>query len=90
MAGGAGKVAQKLAVTMKTYAQQSGFTILLDVSSQSSNVLWALPSTDISQAVVDAYNKSSGIAAPAPSAPSAARPAATAPRPATRTAPAPH
>jgi len=74
-----GKIAGKVAATMKTYVQTNGYTILLDVSSQSSNVLWALPSTDISQAVVDAYNKASGVAAPAPSAP---RPAATA-RPAT-------
>jgi Skp family chaperone for outer membrane proteins len=77
-----GKVAQKIAATMKTYAQTSGYTILLDVSAQNSNVLWALPSTDISQAVVDAYNKSSGIAAPPPSAPSAARPASSTARPA--------
>ena len=74
-----GKVAQKIAATMKTYAQTSGFTILLDVSAQSSNVLWALPQTDISQAVVDAYNKQSGVPAPAPSAP---RPTSTTPRPA--------
>jgi outer membrane protein len=69
-----GKVAAKVAATMKTYAQTNGYTIMLDVSSQSSNVLWALPSTDISQAVVDAYNKSSGVPAPPPPAPSAARP----------------
>ncbi len=75
------KVAQKIAGTMKSYAQTNGFTLLLDVSSQQSNVLWADTSTDISQAVVDAYNKSSGIAAPAPQAPSAPRPAA---RPAAR------
>jgi Skp family chaperone for outer membrane proteins len=74
-----GKVAQKLAVTMKSYAQTNGYTILLDVSSQSSNVLWALPSTDVSQAVVDAYNKASGVAAPAPQAPSAPRPTAARP-----------
>ncbi len=77
------KVAQKVAVTAKTYAQQQGYTILLDVSSQSSNVLWAIPSTDISQAIVDNYNKSSGIAAPPPPSPTArpaaARPAATKP-----------
>ncbi len=79
------KVAQKIAGTMKSYAQVNGFTLLLDVSSQQSAVLWADTSTDISQAVVDAYNKSSGIAAPPPSAPrqapktGAARPA---PRPA--------
>jgi len=74
-----GKVAAKIATVMKTYAQSNGYTILLDVSAQSSNVLWALPSTDISQAVVDAYNKQSGVPAPAPQAPSAPR--STAPHP---------
>jgi outer membrane protein len=69
-----GKVAGKIAATMKQYAQTNGYTMMLDVSSQSSNVLWALPSTDISQAIVDAYNKTSGIAAPPPPAPSASRP----------------
>lgn len=73
------KVAQKVAVTAKTYAQQQGFTLLLDVSSQSSNVLWALTSTDISQAIVDMYNKQSGISAPPPPSPrpAASRPAGT-------------
>ncbi len=71
------KVAQKVAVTAKTYAQQQGYTMLLDVSSQSSNVLWAMPSTDISQAIVDSYNKSSGVTAPPPPSPrpTGARPA---------------
>lgn len=82
---GLGKVAQKIAVVMKKYAQQSGYTLLLDVSSQTSNVLWALPSGDISQAVVTEYNKESGVAAPPPSAPSP-RPAARTPRPATKPA----
>ncbi len=77
------KVAQKVAVTAKTYAQQQGYTILLDVSSQSSNVLWALPSTDISQAIVDSYNKSSGVTAPPPPSPrpAAARPSTGAAKP---------
>jgi outer membrane protein len=68
------KVAQKIAATMRDYAQNNGYTLLLDVSSQESNVLWVSPSShaDISQAVVDAYNKSSGIAAPPPPAPSSA------------------
>jgi Skp family chaperone for outer membrane proteins len=81
-----GKVAAKIATTMKTYAQSNGYTILLDVSAQSSNVLWALPSTDISQAVVDAYNKQSGVPAPAPSAPrpTSTTPHATAAKPSTK------
>ena len=79
------KVAQKVSVTAKTYCQQSGFTLLLDVSNQASNVMWANQSTDVTQAVVEAYNKSSGVSAPPPSAPSATRqtpPRATTPRPA--------
>jgi Skp family chaperone for outer membrane proteins len=71
------KVAQKIAATMREYAQKQGYTLLLDVSSQESNVLWVAPDAhaDISQAVVDAYNKSSGIAAPPPPAPRANTPA---------------
>lgn len=78
------KVAQKVSVTAKNYVQQNGYTLMLDVSSQQSPVMWAVPSTDVTQAVILAYNASSGVAAPTPSAPSATRP-----RPATtpRTAP---
>ena len=66
-----GKVAAKVSVTLKTYVAQNGYTLLLDVSGQQSNVMWAVPSTDVTQAVVTAYNTSSGVAAPMPSAPSA-------------------
>ena len=75
-----GKVAQKVSGVTKNYVQQSGFTLLLDVSNQASSVMWALQTTDVTQAVVEAYNKSSGVAAPPPSAPSAGRPSTSAPR----------
>jgi outer membrane protein len=74
-----GKVAAKVSVTLKDYVAKNGFTLLLDVSNQQSNVMWAVPSTDVTQAVVTAYNASSGVAAPVPSAPSAARPRTTTP-----------
>jgi Skp family chaperone for outer membrane proteins len=80
------KVAAKVSVTLKKYVSDNGYTLLLDVSSQQSNVMWANQSTDVTQAIVTAYNASSGVAAPVPSAPSA--PAATRPRPST-TAPKP-
>ncbi len=83
-----GKVAQKVSVTAKNYCQQSGFTLLLDVSNQASNVMWANGSTDVTQAVVDAYNKSSGVTAPPPSAPSATR-STTTPRNSTTATPRP-
>jgi Skp family chaperone for outer membrane proteins len=80
-----GKVAAKVSVTLKKYVSDNGYTLLLDVSSQQSNVMWANQSTDVTQAVVTAYNTSSGVAAPVPSAPSA--PAAARPKPSTTTAP---
>jgi Skp family chaperone for outer membrane proteins len=80
-------VARKVSATVQNYVAQNGYTLLLDVSNQqNSNVMWASrnPNIDITQAVVDAYNTSSGVAAPPPSAPSAGAPAA-APRPHTAT-----
>ena len=76
-----GKVAKKLGPVVVKYVQQNGYTMLLDNTGQQGGlgVLWTIPGTDISQAVVDAYNIASGVAAPAPSAPTAARPRTTAP-----------
>lgn len=72
------KVARKVSATVQTYVAQNGYTLLLDVSNQqNSNVMWASqnPNIDITLAVVNAYNASSGVAAPPPSAPSASAPA---------------
>jgi outer membrane protein len=84
-----GVVAKKLGPIVIKYVQDNGYTMLLDNTGQQGglSVLWTQPgTTDISQAVVDAYNASSGVSAPAvPSAPSATRPrpTTTAPRPTT-------
>jgi outer membrane protein len=82
------KVAQKLGPVVMKYVQDNGYTMLLDSTGQPQqgglNVLWA-PGADISQAVVDAYNASSGVSAPVPSAPTSSTPARqrpTAPKPA--------
>jgi outer membrane protein len=81
-----GKVAQKMGPVVLKYVQQNGYTLLLDSTGQQGGltVMWAAQGTDISQAVVDAYNTSSGVAAPPPAAPSASRtpshPATAAPR----------
>ncbi len=80
-----GKLAAKVSATLKKYVSDNGYTLLLDVSSQQSNVMWANQSTDVTQAVVSAYNASSGVSAPAPAAPAAA----ARPRPATPTTPKP-
>jgi outer membrane protein len=70
-----GKVLQKVGPVAVKYAQDNGFTILLNTDTNQQGlppVLWFQPGTDISQAVVNAYNTSSGIAAPPPSAPAPA------------------
>jgi outer membrane protein len=48
---------------------------LLNVGSQqqADPVLWFTQETDITQAVVNEYNKVSGVAAPPPQAPAPAR-----------------
>jgi Skp family chaperone for outer membrane proteins len=76
-----GKLAAKVSASLKKYVSDNGYTLLLDVSSQQSNVMWANQSTDVTQAVVTAYNASSGVAAPAPTAPApaAAHPHTTTP-----------
>lgn len=69
-------VAQKVGQEMIAYAQQHGYTAVLDFGQQQSQVLWAADSTNITKEVVEAYNQKSGI--PAPPAQSAL-PAAPAP-----------
>ena len=80
-----GKIAAKVSASLKKYVNDNGYTLLLDVSSQQSNVMWANQSTDVTQAVVTAYNTASGVPAPAPVKASAAapRPSTSAPRPVT-------
>ena len=84
----AGKMYQKVGQAAVKYAQDNGFTMMLNVGgnqqAQALNpVLWWQATTDITQAVVNAYNASSGVAAPPPSAPSPTRrpaPATTTPK----------
>jgi Skp family chaperone for outer membrane proteins len=75
------QLAQKVYAVLDAYVTQNKFTLVLDTSNQqNSSVLWFTPSTDISKAIVDAYNAKSGVAAPAPSAAPAAPRPSTAPR----------
>lgn len=80
------KVMQKVNVVVQDYVKKNGYTLLLDVGGQQSPVMWtaAQPNADITQAVVDAYNASSGIAPPPPTAPA---PTANRPKPSVSPAP---
>lgn len=80
-------VASKVADVLIAYAQQQDFTLVLDGGNQEAQlVLYANPGTDITKAIVDAYNVKSGVPAqPTQAASAAPRPSATAPRTTPRT-----
>ena len=79
------KVATKVFDVLTDYSKQQGFTLVIDATEtqqQSPVVLYHVDSSDISKAVLDAYNVKSGVPAPppqAPSAPAAPKPAAKTP-----------
>ena len=80
-------LAAKVYDVMEAYAQQHGFTLVLDISQQQSPVLYASNDTNITKAVIDSYNTKSGIPAPAPGSaqpssgiPEAPMPSAPAPK----------
>jgi outer membrane protein len=82
-----GKVLTKLGPLVVKYVQQNGYTMLLDnpgaqQQQQTGGLMLLWGGTDISQAVVDAYNAAYPATAPVPSAPAAARPRTPAARPA--------
>ncbi len=63
------QVAQKVGLLMTDYAEKHGYTLVLDAGDQQAQtVLYAVPSTDITKEIIDAYNTKSGIAAPPPQA----------------------
>jgi outer membrane protein len=70
-------LASKVYDVLASYAQQHGYTLVLDVAQQQTPVLYATESTNITKAVIDAYNVKSGV--PAPPTPLAAAPGAQAP-----------
>jgi outer membrane protein len=71
-------VASKVYDVLSAYAQQQGFTLILDGTTsqqQAPVVLYAGPNTDITKAIIDAYNVKSGVPAPPP------QPAVATPKP---------
>ena len=61
-------VAEKVAATLDAYAKEHGYVIVLDRDQQVPLVLYANESSDITKAIVEAYNVKSGIPAPEHSA----------------------
>lgn len=93
------RILQKMAPVITKYVADNGYGLLLDASAPwpQGPVVVATPAVDITKAVVDAYNVTSGVAAPARPAgatgaakpatplPGATKPATTPAKPATTT-----
>jgi outer membrane protein len=78
------RIAAKVGEVMTTYANQHGYTLVIDASpsqQQSPLVLYASQSLDITRPVIDAYNEKSGVAAPAAAPAEAPDAPAPAPKP---------
>ena len=81
-----GTLGQKMMAVIDKYAQQNGFAIVLDVSSQNTPVLYASNTVDITKDVIDLYDKEGGAAPSAPAGKppiNTAAPAPGTPRPGT-------
>ena len=57
-------VAQKFYAVLEDYCKANGYGAVLDMSAQQTPVVWASKAADISEAVVQEYNRKSGVAAP--------------------------
>jgi outer membrane protein len=80
------RVLSKMAPMIVKYSQDNGYGLIVDTSKPwpESPVLWWGEAVDITKAIVDEYNKQSGVPAPAPTT-GATKPPAS--KPATGTTP---
>lgn len=95
------RIGGKLMQTLDKYAKDNGFALVMNYNPRDpqEKILWGVPSVDVTRAIVDAYNATSGVPAPPrpatgagakPGAAGAAKPAVIAPRkPATTPVPPP-
>ncbi len=73
---------QKMMVVIDKYANEHGFSLVLDVSSPQTPVLYASNTIDITRDIVELYDKNSGLPGGAAVPAAAPKPAAAAPKPA--------
>lgn len=70
----------RIVAVMDKYAKEHGYTLILDVSSQQTPVLYASETINITKDIIDLYDKNA--APPSSGAAPAAKPAVPAPKPA--------
>jgi outer membrane protein len=66
---------QRMMAVIEKYAKDNGYTMILDVSNPNTPVLYASSGIDITQDIVQLYDKSSTNGGPATGAPTSAAPA---------------
>ena len=63
-----GTLVPKILSVLNKYASDNGFAVVFDISSQQTPVLYASNTVELTRAIIDAYDKSSPMAAPTPPA----------------------
>jgi outer membrane protein len=72
---------QKIMAVIEKYSRDNGITMVVDVSSQQTPVLYASPSIDITKEIIELYDKSTASAGASATPAPAPRPAAAPPAP---------
>lgn len=73
---------QKILAVIEKYARDNSITMVVDVSSPQTPVLYASPSIDITKEIIELYDKNTASGASAPATTTSKPPAAPAPKPA--------
>jgi outer membrane protein len=77
------QLAQKMTAVIERYSRDHGYSLVVDVSSPQSPVLYASPTVDITKDIIELYDQSvSAMTNPSPAKP-ASTPGLAAPKPAT-------
>lgn len=74
------QLGQKILAVIERYARDNGYTMVVDVGSQNTPVIYASPSIDITKDIIALYDKSTA-AANAPAIPTTAAPKPAAAKP---------
>jgi outer membrane protein len=69
------RIGQKMMVVLEKYSKENGYAVIVDTSSQQTPIVFASPSVDVTQQIIQLYDQSNPVKAGASAAPAAPRPA---------------
>jgi outer membrane protein len=79
------QLGQKILAVIEKYSRDNNITMVVDVSSPQTPVLYASPSIDITKEIIELYDKNTAASAPGTSAAPAPKPSPAAPKPSSAT-----